>query len=382
MGRFKLFYLLIYISFSTHHFLNLYFRNIGLSGVQIGTIKALSAVVLIFSQPIWGWLCDLLQLRKGLLSLILFFSATTFLLIPLKLSFFWIFLIIAIYGLFKSPIIPIIDSIVMIEINGDGNKYSQIRLWGGLGLTISVVLMGYYFNQSSLDQLFVIYAMFTLVSLVVAIFLPTQKGCFVKRKFQYRDFLRLLQYREFIILILAILFLQTGAFIIDGFFGLYVQERIGNEVTLGWALTIAGFSEVLVYYFLGKNQHIAWPRRLLLISALTSALRWFLYARSNLVVQILLLQLFHGLTFGFFYIAAVTYVDRLIPREFATSGQTTLWAIAFGIASVLGSILGGYLYDQWNYQILFWVASILAIIAFILFLSLKDFNISRGQSLT
>lgn len=382
MGRFKLFYLLIYISFSTHHFLNLYFRDIGLSGVQIGSIKALSAVVLIFSQPIWGWLCDLLQLRKGLLSLILLFSASTFLLIPLKLSFLWIFVIIAVYGLFKSPIIPIIDSIVMIETNGDGNKYSQIRLWGGLGLTISVVFMGYYFQQASLDKLFFVYAIFTLLSLFVALCLPAEKGCFVQRKFLFKDFLRLLRYREFIVLLLAILFLQTGAFIIDGFFGLYVKEYVGNEVTLGWALTIAGFSEVVIYYFLGKYKRIAWPRRLLLISALTSALRWFLYARSNLVIQILLLQSLHGLTFGFFYISAVTYVDRLIPREFATSGQTTLWAIAFGIASVLGSVFGGYLYDQWNYPILFRVASFFAIIAFVLFLSLKDFNISQGQSLT
>lgn len=363
MVRFKLFYFLVYVSFTTHHFLNLYFRDIGLSGVEIGIIKGASAMVMVFSQPIWGFFCDLWMMRKRLLSFLLLAAGATFLLVAVSSSFGWILCAIVVYAFFKSPIIPVADSLVMVEVKGSGSKYSQIRLWGAVGLMSSVVLMGYYFNQASLSHLFWLYLICTYLALGLAIFLPGQKVTFQAKRLHLKDFAQLKNYPGFMKFLLAILFLQTGAFIIDGFFGLYVKERVGNEVTLGWALTLAGFSEIVIYRYLGRVKRSFTARNLLIISALVSALRWFLYARSTMVIQILLLQLLHGVTFGFFYISGVTYVNQLLPDEFATSGQTLFWGNAFGLASLLGSLMGGFLYDLLNYQWVFNVAAFLAILA-------------------
>lgn len=370
LNRFKLFYFLIFVSFTTHHFLNLYFRDIGLSGVEIGALKAASSVVMIFSQPIWGFICDFFKMRKGLLNLLLLASGALFLLVPLKPTFSTILLILLIYGFFKNPIVPVADSIVMIELKGDGARYSQIRLWGAVGLTVSVVLMGYYFNYASLKYLFLVYAVFTGLSLCVALLLPREVGKIESRQLQLRDFSRLVLCPGFYKFLIAILLMQTGAFMIDGFFGLYVKERIGNEITLGWALTLAGISEIVIYLYLGKLKSVFSARNLLIISAAVSALRWFLYAYSSTVVQIFLLQLLHGISFGFFYISAVTYINQTLPKEFATSGQTLLWADAFGIAAVLGSILGGILYDHWNYHYLFLTAGVITTISLMVFLLL------------
>ena len=372
--RFKLFYFLIYVSFTTHHFLNLYFKDIGLTGLQIGTIKAASAVVMIFCQPIWGLLCDLFKMRKGLLSLLLFAAGITFYLVSLQDTFTLLLITIIIYAFFKSPIVPVSDSIVMLEVKGDARKYSQIRFWGGMALTISVVLMGYYFKHSYINNLFWIYCLFTYLALALSFFLPNKKACFSKRKLSLRDFIKLIKYPAFLNFLAAILFLQTGAFMIDGFFSLFVNERIGNQVTLGWALTVAGLSEISIYFYLGRLKKLFSARNLLITSAFVSAFRWFMYSQSTLVIQILLLQLLHGITFGFFYISAVTYVNKLLPQEFATSGQTLFWAIAFGLSSVLGSILGGYLYDYYNFYTLFIVAAGLAVMAGGIFFRYKGEN--------
>lgn len=365
MYQYKVFYLLLYISFTTHHFLNIYFHSIGLSGIEIGSIKALSAVIMIISQPIWGIICDLMKCRINLMKFLLIAAGGTFFLISFTEKFLWIMLFIGIYSLFKSPIVPVIDSIVMIEVKGDSQQYSQIRLWGGIGLTVSVVLMGYYFNQSSLDKLFLIYSIFSFLAFIIAWVLPSAGKHFshCSQNLKLKDFIRLLKYSGFWKLLLAILFLQTGAFIIDGFFSLYVKERVGNEITLGIALTLAGFSEMVVYYYIGKKKSIQNPKIMLAISGITSMVRWYLYGRSNLIIQIYLLQLLHGISFGFFYISAVTYVNQLLNKEFATSAQTLLWAVAFGVASVLGSVLGGYLYDYYNFSTLFTCAAVLAGIA-------------------
>ncbi len=147
MYRFKLFYFLVYVSFTTHHFLNIYFREIGLTGFEIGVIKALSAVVMVFSQPILGMLCDLLKMRNGLLNALLFTAGLTFLTVSFFDSFPLILLMIVAYSFFKSPIVPIADSIVMLEVAGDGSKYSQVRLWGAVGFYTSVDWMVNFFNR-------------------------------------------------------------------------------------------------------------------------------------------------------------------------------------------------------------------------------------------
>ena len=104
MYQFKIFYLILYISFTTHHFLNIYFHSIGLSGIEIGSIKALSAVMMIISQPIWGILCDLMECRKNLLKFLLLAAGGAFFLVSFTDEFLWIMLLIGIYSIFKSPL--------------------------------------------------------------------------------------------------------------------------------------------------------------------------------------------------------------------------------------------------------------------------------------
>ncbi len=201
----------------------------------------------------------------------------------------------------------------------------------------------------------------------VAFLLPGKNSYIQKGKLKLKDFSKLFSHKGFMYFLLGIILLQSGAFMIDGFFGLFVKERIGNEITLGWALTLAGLSEIFVYRYLGRLKSTFSARNLLIISGVVSAVRWFLYARSTVIIQILLLQLLHGFTFGFFYIAAVTYINNLLPVEFATSGQTLLWASAFGLSSVIGSILGGTIYDQFDYNWIFLTATILAISSVVVF---------------
>lgn len=370
MVRFKLFYFFIYISFTTHHFLNLYFHGIGLSGIEIGILKAASSVVMVFSQPLLGVLCDMLKMRKGLLNLLLAVSGVIFMLVPLQATFSWTFFILVIFGFFKNPIVPIADSIVMLEVGGDGGRYSQIRVWGAVGMTVSVVLMGYYFHQSPLSNLFPLYLVFTFLALGIVLVLPQSNGSFAGKQLKLTDFSRLIRFPGFVRFQLAAFLMQVGAFMIDGFFGLYVKERMGNEIVLGWALTLAGVSEIVIYHYLGRWKETFSARNLLIISALASAVRWFLLAKSRLVLQIFLLQLLHGITFGFFYVSGVTYMNQMLPNEFATSGQTMLWANAFGLAAVVGSLAGGFLFDLWHYQWLFLTAAGLAGIGMVLFLSL------------
>lgn len=368
---FRLFYLFLFISFTTHNYLNIYFRELGFTGVQFGMIKSLSSLVMLLSQPFWGFICDLTGRRGPVLSILLFFSGLSFLLVLLTENYYMILLIIFIYAFFKSPIVPVADSMVLQYLKGDGSKYSAIRLYGALGLTFSVVGIGYYLERSSISHLFFIYTFFTGLVLILNWSIPGEERS-ARQGINLSQWLFFLKRPLFFLFLVGVFFLQTAAFIFDGFFGLFMKDTFGSEFLLGVSLTIGGISEILVYHFLGKRRINISPSLLLVICAFFSTARWLLYPFAEAILTVFIIQVLHGFTFGIFYIAGVIYTCQLLPEELVTTGQTFFWAMAFGLCCVSGSLLGGFLYDYKGYGMMFRAASLLALFSGGIFLLLQQ----------
>ncbi len=364
---FRFFYLFLFISFTTHNYLNLYFQELGLSGVQIGIIRSVSAAVMIISQPCWGFICDYTGKRQRVLSFLLLSSGIFFLFFLFGSGYYYFLILIFIYAFFKSPIVPVADSIVLQSLRDRPAEYSRIRLWGAAGLTFSVFLLGFYLEKRGLANLFILYAIFTALALFLSLFFSAPRRKF-SPSLSINKWFNLLLKGPFLFFLLGVFSLQTAAFIFDGFFGLFIRDTYGSIFFLGLALTVGGLSEMVVYLLLGREKNSFSPPRLLVISALFSTLRWFLYPLAYSQLHILLIQVLHGLTFGLFYIAGVVYTGLLLPGDLVTTGQTLFWAIAFGISSISGSLLGGFLYDHYGYTVMFIVASFLALLSAGIFL--------------
>lgn len=339
--------------------------------MQFGVIKSLSSLVMLLSQPFWGFICDLTGRRGPILSTLLFFSGLTFLLVLFTNNFYLILFIVFIYAFFKSPIVPVADSMVLQYLKGDSSKYSSIRLYGALGLTFSVVGIGYYLERSSISHLFFIYVFFTGLVLLLNKSISTEERSICHRM-NPGQWLYFLKNPLFFLFLVGVFFLQTAAFIFDGFFGLFMKDSFGSEFLLGIALTIGGISEIFVYLFLSKRSMEFSPSFLLVVCALFSTVRWLLYPFAEAIISIFIIQILHGFTFGIFYIAGVIYTCHLLPEELMTTGQTFFWAIAFGLCCVSGSLLGGFLYDYRGYGMMFRTASLLALFSSGIFLFLQQ----------
>jgi PPP family 3-phenylpropionic acid transporter len=70
----------------------------------------------------------------------------------------------------------------------------------------------------------------------------------------------------------------------------------------------------------------------------------------------------HG-SFSLFLVAAVEYVNQLVPRVWRATGQSLLWAANMGVGGIVGSVLSGYLYDQIGAQGLYRWSSYLILVA-------------------
>ncbi|HEY5573219.1 MAG TPA: MFS transporter, partial [Anaerolineales bacterium] len=106
---------------------------------------------------------------------------------------------------------------------------------------------------------------------------------------------------------------------------------------------------------------------LLKISFLAYALRWLLLSLISTPLWALLTQLLHGLSFAAFLVGGVTYIYELAPEGLNTTAQSIFNSVSFGLASIAGSLLGGYFYDSLGMPPMFRFISLIAIIAFFVF---------------
>jgi PPP family 3-phenylpropionic acid transporter len=114
---------------------------------------------------------------------------------------------------------------------------------------------------------------------------------------------------------------------------------------IGLSFAVLGLSELPLYLCAAGLIRRIGPARTLVMAFLLLALRSFLYSSISQPGWAVVVQLAHG-SVALFLVAAVEYVNRLVPGAWRATGQSLFWAAQFGIGSVLGNALGGALYDR------------------------------------
>ena len=59
----------------------------------------------------------------------------------------------------------------------------------------------------------------------------------------------------------------------------------------------------------------------------------------------------HGFCFGFFFVVAQMYVDRAASGDIKASAQNLLIFVIYGLGSIAGSVLSGYLRDMFKHEV-------------------------------
>jgi PPP family 3-phenylpropionic acid transporter len=70
-----------------------------------------------------------------------------------------------------------------------------------------------------------------------------------------------------------------------------------------------------------------------------------------------------GLSFAFYLVGGVTYVKEHTPEGLSTTAQSIYNLVGFGVGSIAGSLVGGYLYETAGITILFRLLSVVAVVA-------------------
>ncbi|WP_340032808.1 MFS transporter [Paenibacillus sp. FSL K6-1122] len=331
----------------------------GFSSKETGFIMAFGTLVSIILQPIWGILVDKFKKTR--------FVLVISLLVPASLAYFYniqvYFILILIYTLctiFQVTQIPVADSYAVTAARAANTSYGMIRLFGSIGTGVGGFAAGMYLSQFSIHMLWLPFLLFNILSAILASTLPRQTSISSSSVTFSVGLARLLRNRTFLLFLTGCFLVNQTLTAFNSFFVISFQMAGGSVTMTGTALLLASITNVpsmlAAAFILRKWGH----ERTLLLAAGAYMLRWgiqWLWPTPEVMIGV---QVLHGLSFGFFYIAAVEYVASVTGREMQATGQSLFNMVFAGLGGIVGNMLNGYLLDSGGPSLMYLACAISA----------------------
>lgn len=364
-GALYLFYYMALGSFMPY--INLYYERSGMTGVQIGTLAALLVLVGAVAASFLGGLTDAYHWHRPVLRLMLILCPLSIFFLSSAGTFLGLIPFITAYAIFNSPIVPILDSSALEVSKEHKSSYGGIRLWGSVGWAASTLLIGWMIERSGIRWLFYGYILLMGVTLVVSLFQSPRKE--VLRSSFRQGLKALLGQKAFLVFLLSVFFLTITSGGVLSFFSIYMDSIGAGETLIGLGWTLSALSEIPVMLFSGKIIQKIGSKGLLVIAFIIFGVRWILYSFITDPYLVLLVQLLHGLSFAAFLVGSISYINDHTPAGLNTTAIALFNTVGFGLGSMTGSLIGGYLYDRWGLPVLFQVFAVIILAGLVIFLA-------------
>jgi MFS transporter, PPP family, 3-phenylpropionic acid transporter len=316
----------------------------GLSAVEIGFILGAGTIARIAASPILSNVAD--RTGKRRLSILIYSligaACIAFFAVPGGLIVVGVSVIG--YMVIKAPVLPLSDAYALDAARNTGADYARMRLWGSAGFVAATLIGGTIASEKSSWLILVLIALAALATGAVVMMLPKQQ-----REDKTPEGTHDATEAPFKTLwfwpVLALLGLfQASHAAFYGFGTLYWQAMGVPDFSIGSLWAIGVVAEIALFIVAGKLALRFDPPVFLLVAGLAAIVRWSLFPSADTFVSMALLQTLHGLTFGAAHLGAVTILARVVPSQWAGTGQGLL-ATSIGIQMAIGLSVSGTLYE-------------------------------------
>jgi PPP family 3-phenylpropionic acid transporter len=350
-------------------FLVLYYEGLGLVGRQIGFLAGISPLISLVGAPLWGALADISHRHKAVWSITIGGAIVMALVLSRVTSFIPLILVVAMYAIFASPIIPLADNAVMALLAERKDQYGRQRIWGAIGWGIAAPLIGRLIEIQGLHWAFWGYAGIMFVGLLIVQQIPFHP---VSQHIPFwRGARTLLSNRAWQLFLFLVFVGGAGQAVIHNFLFLYMNELGASKTTMGFALTIATISELPMFFFADRLLARLSAKGLFIFGILVYIARALALSYISVPWVVLVTQLTHGLTFSAMWVAGVSYAAEIAPPGLGATAQGFLSGIFMGIASATGAMLGGFLYQDFGGAIMYRTMGIAVGVSLLIFFAVQ-----------
>ncbi|HEY3341376.1 MAG TPA: major facilitator superfamily domain-containing protein 6 [Anaerolineae bacterium] len=365
----KILYFIFYAGQGTYTtFIGVYYASLGLSGTQIGLINTVIPITGMISSPLWGMLSD----RSGKTRTLLMLAVTGLIAATLALSaapsFAVILPIVALFALFNTTIIPLLDSTTLSVLGDQRQRYGAQRLWGSIGFIITSAVIGLLLERTGLHAIFYTYTIANLFFLLALIGLPERKVHLQQSMLAgLRQMVRRPPWLLFAICIVLLGLATSGMY---GFLSLTLKKQGGSDSLIGIVWTLSAIAETPFMALGAPLLRRFGSRKLMAVALFAFAMRMLLYGLMPAPEWAAGISVVAGTAFGLYSIAVVNYANELAPANLKATSQGLVVALT-SLSGIAGAPFSGWLFDRVGPSNMF------LILAGCCFLALLFFGIGR-----
>ena len=357
-------------------FLPVYLSFRGVTPAQIGALIGAGSFIGILSQPFWGMVSDRTKTIKRVILATLGLSIVSGIGLFTTTPFFALFLLVGAMYFFLLPTDPLTESLNYRMAEQHRTSFGSIRTFGAVGYATASLFIGWTLDRLGMEQLVWLFVGYGVLAYLCALAMKDAPAS--SKPLSWPELKRFFLYPKTQRFFLLVLIAATPHRTNDSFLGVYVQSLGGTTGDVGQAWFLAAVSEV-AFFAISARILARWSEiRLIMLASALYAIRYVLCALAPSPEWVVYLQLTQGVTFVIFYTATIQYLYKIIPEEWRATGQTVLAVLFFGISGIIGSLLGGWLFQQSGGAALYWAMGICSAVAFVYSLMLASSKSSVG----
>ena len=349
----------------------LWYRDLGMSALAIGSIASLQAWTRVFAPYGWAWMADHTNDRTKLMrvagSLCVLFALA--LALTGRYGGAAVSACVALLFIANGAVIPMMEASLAHHLNlaaggGAGGRYGRARVWGSIGFMSAVLLFGALLNLLGIRTWPWLVLLLWLLLAHSLWHLPLTNDPPHHDDKAPAGTLAVLRRPE-VAWFFAAVFLTVLAHVsLYAFFSLFASSFGMSESAIGLLWSVGVLVEIGFFWTQGH-----WFERLsmhnwLLLAAGVSALRFgAMAAFGHWMAVLVLTQMTHAITFAAQHAACITLVSRYFPGRLRGRGQALYTTLGYGMSGVIGGVAGGALIERWGYPAVFWASSVAALLS-------------------
>jgi nucleoside transporter len=298
-------------------------------------------------------------------------------------TFVWVLLG---YMILYMPTVGLANTIALKSFGARVDNFPFVRAFGTIGWIAAGLIIGWA-GLSASPEIFRVAAVVSIALGLYCITLPnvapdTPRGEGVLRQVLCLEAFGLMRQRSFLIFITCATLISVPLAMYYAYASAYLGT-VGIE-NVGGTMSIGQMSELAFMFAMPWLYRRFGVKPLLLVGMSAWALRYALFAigdgGSGLWAVYLGVAL-HGVCYDFFFVAGAIYTQTIaVPKGVNAQAQGMLTLFTYGVGMLLGTRIGGLLYDQlpatpnvadWH-QMWWYPAAAAAVIAILFQLTFRD----------
>jgi MFS transporter, PPP family, 3-phenylpropionic acid transporter len=343
---------------------SLYLRSLHFSVTQIGQLTAILMATKIVAPYVWGWIADHTGRRIAIVRMASLLAALAFAGVFAGNGFWWLALVISAFSFFWNASLPQLEATTLNHLGSEPGHYSRIRLWGSVGFIVTVAGLGPVLDRYGPGLLPAILLMLFVAIWLSSLAVPESAAEPAAPK---QEALRAVIRRPVVVSLFGVCFLMQAS---HGpyytFFTIYLENFGYSRTLIGQLWGLGVIAEIGVFLLMPRLLPRFGARRLLLLAAGFTTLRWLLIAAFPVHPGVIgVAQTLHAASFGLYHAVSIYLVHRLFTGSHQGRGQALYSSLSFGAGGAVGSLASGYLWRGIGPEAMFLLAAVASFTALI-----------------